>query len=124
MRSPTQRSLKLLRALDYTVDIAEYWNPFAKRRKDLFGFIDLVALHPMRLGLLAIQTTSGSNVSARVKKIAENKASLLWLRCGNRIHVHGWRTLKKGKARRWYPLIYDMRLTTKGVFTEDISFLF
>ena len=44
MTSPTQRALKELRSRGWKVDVVEYWNGFAKRRKDLFRFGDLVAI--------------------------------------------------------------------------------
>lgn len=86
--SPTERSLKYLRDAGYTVAKAEHWNPFARRRVDLFGFIDLVAIRPGET--LAVQTTSRSNVAARRRKILGLDAALTWLQAGNRIVVHGW----------------------------------
>ena len=87
--SPTQRSLNHLRKLGYTVAITEHWNPFAHIRQDLFGFIDLVALKDDEI--LAVQTTSSTNIFARRKKIALNKNSLRWIEAGGRIQIHGWK---------------------------------
>ena len=43
--SPTQLSLKKLREEGYiTIQVVEYWNSFARRRIDLFGFIDILAI--------------------------------------------------------------------------------
>lgn len=87
--SPTQRSLKYLRDQGYLVAVTERWNPFAKIRQDLFGFIDLLAIRGNET--LAVQTTSGDNVSARVDKITALQSSKLWLESPNRkIVVHGW----------------------------------
>jgi hypothetical protein len=47
---------------------------------------------------LAVQTTSGSNVSARVAKIAEAEATPDMRAAGWKIVVHGWR---KNAAGRW-----------------------
>jgi hypothetical protein len=41
--------------------------------------------------------TSGSNVSARVKKIAEHENTQFVREAGIAIHVHGWSKLKDGK---------------------------
>jgi len=99
--SPTQRSLKELRKDGWTVAITEHWNPFAHIRQDLFGFIDLVAMSPSR-GLLAVQTTSGSNVGKRIAKIKAEPRAAIWLACGGRIQVHGWRKVgAKGKRKLW-----------------------
>lgn len=93
--SPTQRSLELLRDEGYTAEITEHWNPFARIRKDLFGFVDILAVKDdVTLG---VQTTTGSNVKARINKImlSDNTPKL---RGANwKLEVHGWRKLKDGK---------------------------
>jgi hypothetical protein len=77
------------------VAIVEHWNPFARIRQDLFGVLDLLAV---RDGVtLGVQTTSGSNVSARVKKIAESDAVPALRRAGWAIVVHGWRKAANGR---------------------------
>lgn len=105
MKGPTQRSLAHLRALGYTVYIVEHFNMYAKVRRDLFGFIDIVAIHPLEKGVLGVQTTTGSNLAARIKKAAALPEYALWLNCGNRVEFHGWaKKLKNGrgtKARVW-----------------------
>ena len=93
--SPTQRSLAVLREQGYTVAIVEHWNPFARIRQDLFGFIDLLALKGTET--LAVQTTSASNMSARVKKIGEHELVGKVREAGWKIVVHGWRKDSKGK---------------------------
>ena len=87
--SPTQRSLKHLKAQGYRVAVVERWNPFARIRQDLFGIIDLLAVRDGET--LAVQTTSAGNVSARVRKIAEADATPDIRKAGWRILVHGWR---------------------------------
>lgn len=95
--SPTQRTLKLCRDHGWTVQVVERWNPFAKIRQDLFGFIDLVAMDGVNI--IGIQSTSGDNVSKRLDKIRANDKSAEWLRSGGRLFVHGWRKLASSK--RW-----------------------
>lgn len=99
--SPVQRSLKLLRSDGWLVAITERWNPYAKVRQDLFGFADLLAIK--RSMTLAVQTTTGANLSARVEKIKATQAAALWLESPHRaIIVHGW-TKKglRGKRKIW-----------------------
>lgn len=106
MRGPTQRSMNLLREQGYTVYIVEHFNAFAKVRRDLFGFIDICAIHPDKKGVLGVQTTSGSNLAARIAKAEALPAYALWLRCGNAVEFHGWRKIITGKVQRtWQPLI-------------------
>lgn len=100
--TPTQRSLKYLREQGFTVAITERWNSYARIRQDLFGFIDLVAIRRGDDNVLAIQTTVGSVVSERIKKIASLDAALVWLDTGSRIVVHGWRKAgERGKRKTW-----------------------
>lgn len=92
--SPTQRSLEYLREEGYLVAIVEKWNPWAKIRQDLFGFIDLLAIRENET--LAVQTTS-TNVSERVKKIQDSEYVGNVRKAGWKIHVHGWRKNSKGR---------------------------
>lgn len=92
--SPTQRSLKYLRDQGYKCWIVEHWNAYARKRQDLFGCIDILAIGNGET--LAVQTTSRSNVSARVKKIEENEYYPEMVRSGWRVQVQGWGKLKDG----------------------------
>ena len=115
--NPSQRSLKNLRERGYTPFVTENYNPYIKRKKDLYNFIDMVALHPRETGVLGIQTTTGSNLSARVKKAEALKSYWLWLSCGNDVEFHGWRKLLTGKRQRtWQPRI--IRVTLKDLFAS------
>ena len=94
--SPTQRSLKVMRDRGYTVAVVEHWNQWARIRQDLFGFIDLLCLGEDGQ-VVAVQTTSASNVSARVTKISEHPNLAVVRRAGWRIVVQGWRKAANGK---------------------------
>src|SRR5688572_17225592 len=94
--SPTSRSLNLLRSEGYTVGVVERRVPFSPITQDFLGFADILAVRSGDVGVLAIQTTSGSNRSARYKKICASANALVWLEAGNRIEIHGW--VKKGEA--------------------------
>lgn len=92
--TPTQRSLAYLREEGYLVAIVEHWNPFARIRQDLFGFIDLLAIR--RDETLAVQVTA-SGVSSRVKKIEASPHLGKVREAGWKIFVHGWRKNAAGK---------------------------
>lgn len=103
--NPSQRSLALLRKRGYdVVQNVEYWNPYAKRRKDLFGFLDILAMRKGTREILGVQTTSGSNLSARIKKAQALEAYHTFLACGGSVEFHGWR--KIGKPPRWKPRLH------------------
>jgi hypothetical protein len=102
--SPTQLSLKHLRESGWTtLAIVEYWNPFARVRKDLFGFIDILAINDEG-EVLAVQTTSYTNINARCKKIAENDNVGSVRKANWAIQVHGWRK----KDNKWEIKIVDV----------------
>ena len=111
--SPTQRTLAMLRRTCSHVAIVEKWIPQTCQRKDVWGFGDILALDGQP-GSLLVQCTSGSNVSARVHKIAEEcaEAAGAWLLAGNRIQVIGFRKRKpRGqKVARWEPRIVHVTL--------------
>ena len=101
--SPTQLSLKKLREEGYTVAVVEHWNAWAKIRQDLFGFIDLLALKGKEV--LAVQTTTATNLNARVKKIADHENVGVVREAGWTIHVHGWHQDEK---RKWHCKVKDV----------------
>lgn len=93
--SPTQLTIKHLKKRGYETAIVEHWNHFSCIRKDLFGFIDVVALGNMET--LAVQTTSRSNMSARRRKILSLATHRRVIEAGWTVVIHGW--AKKGN--RW-----------------------
>jgi hypothetical protein len=108
--SPTQRSKAKMIADGWTVAITEKWNPFARVRQDLFGFIDILCLRGNEL--VGLQTTTGDNVSKRIDKIKSLPAAKQWLAPTRRIVVHGWRKVgAQGKRKLWE--CREVEVTTK-----------
>ena len=100
--SPTQLSLKKLRADGWLAEVVERWVPGANIRKDLFGWVDIVALKD---GVtLAVQTTSYSNMSARANKIADSETIAEVRKANWSIHIHGWHK----KDNRWQCKVRDV----------------
>lgn len=94
--SPTQRTLARLRKENCDlVEVCERWCAFSRRRKDLFGVIDILAIH--KGDTIAIQVTSYSNIGARVKKITESPALPFLRDAGWTILVEGWKKEKNGR---------------------------
>ena len=90
MITTTQRSLANLRDRGYRPWVVEQWNPYAHVKKDLYGFLDIVALHKEKSGLLGIQTTTASNLAARITKAEGLEAFRWWIAAGNSVEFHGW----------------------------------
>jgi len=93
MASPTQRTLSRLRKDGWTCAVVEHWNPYAKVRQDLFGFIDVLAIRPGET--LGVQSTTDAHIAERRKKAAKGLLPE-WLAAGNRFEVWGWRKGKRG----------------------------
>lgn len=93
--SPTARSKAYLEAQGYLVEVVEHWVPYARIRRDLFGFADLLAIR--RGEVLAVQVTTRANVASRLAKIADSEKVPVVREAGIRILVHGWGKMASGK---------------------------
>ena len=78
------------------VEKTEHWD--GHRTHDLFGIIDVLAVGP--LGTLAVQTTTRTNVAARVRKIGDSPAIAAIREAGWTVVVHGWEQ-PGGPRTRW-----------------------
>jgi hypothetical protein len=99
--SPTSRTLAKLKELGFTAAITERWNSFARIRQDLFGFVDLVAVHP-NAGIYFIQACAGaSHAARRAKVLAEPRAATV-VAAGGRVEVISWaKQGGRGEVKRW-----------------------
>jgi hypothetical protein len=93
--TPSQRTVAHLRKLGYQTANVEHYNYFTKRKHDLFGCIDILAIGNNET--LAVQVTSKSNMSSRIKKIEESEALPEMLRSNWRVIVHGWFRKENGR---------------------------
>ncbi len=111
--SPTARTLSAYRQLGCWSQVVERYNMFSRRRIDLFGFLDGVSMDPVAMALIGWQATTGGNLQSRIDKIRGpcRLQARLWLDCGGKVEVWGWRTLlatSGGKARRWEPRVVEI----------------
>jgi hypothetical protein len=110
--SPTKRTLQLLRREGFTPAVVERWNPHARGRQDLFGFIDILAIHPDHAGKLGVQCTTTANQAARLTKALAAPALQVWLQAQNQFQIWGWR--RSRKSRRW-------NVTRRTVTVADVK---
>ena len=101
----TQMTLKMLRKAGWTCAITEHWNPFAKIRQDLFGFIDILAMCDLGetnlpAAMVAVQSTSGAHHAARKNKILSSPLGRMWLK-----HSQVWLISWTKKKNRWIPRV-------------------
>ena len=114
--TPTARSLAHLRKAGAIAEIVERWNPYVKRRHDLFKFIDVLALDAAP-GTLGVQTTTTDHISHRLAKLRDECADTmrLWLTRGNRLVIHGWaKRGPRGKRKVW-------TLTERVIGLDDLT---
>lgn len=105
MPSPTSLSLNHLRRHGFLADVVERWLPHANRRRDAFGFGDILAIDCREPGLLLVQCTSLAHVADRLAKARGRPELAAWLRAGGRFSVWGWFK----RAGRWQVRIVAVR---------------
>ncbi len=81
-------------------DIAESYNSFSKRRKDLFGIFDIVAINK-QTSIVGVQVC-GTDWQPHMRKIKASIHAKWWVEAGGQIWLIGWRELKSGWKSRIY----------------------
>jgi hypothetical protein len=100
--TPTARTLEELRRQGYTAAVVEHWNPWAKIRQDLWGFLDVLAIKAGETGVLGVQCTTTDHASNRMQKAGENPNLPVWLASGNKFEVWGWaKRGARGDRKTW-----------------------
>lgn len=110
----TAMTMTLYREQGFTVWKTEYYfkqpgMPFG-RRKDLLGFIDVLAFNKDEI--IGVQDTSLTNMGARKKKILASPYAWDWLQNPHRtIEVVGWKKYDKPVDRKyWRPTVKEITL--------------
>jgi hypothetical protein len=79
-----------LRRLGFLADVVERWLPRVNRRRDLFGFADIIAVHLREPAVLLVQSTTAAHVAHRLAKARGRPELTAWLRAGGAFEVWGW----------------------------------
>lgn len=117
----TQRTLELLRTNGFVAGIVERWIQGARRRVDLLGFIDIIAISGT--ATFAVQSC-GQSFSEHHRKILDSPHLMDWLHGNARgLYLIGWRKLKHGKRALYRPRIrrYFLNPPMKGPHWEDLE---
>jgi len=98
-----QRTKKELKARGISSGKVEApWNQFSKKRSDLFGILDLVALY-VGEGICGIQCC-GADFAEHDRKILASPYSVEWLESYGILETWAWRKILKkkgGKLKIW-----------------------
>ena len=91
-RSPSAVLMQGLREQGWLAQVVERWIPGANVRKDLYGFIDIVAISPSGC-TWGVQVTTDTHINERLAKIkTECLHEAVWLMlAGWRLSVEGLR---------------------------------
>lgn len=102
--SPTQRTLAYCRKLGWTAEVVERWNSHAFKRKDLFGFVDIVAVDDSG-HVRWLQVTVTDSMTSRIAKIegdGKMRAIAGALGSAGSVEVWGWaKRGAKGTRKLW-----------------------
>jgi hypothetical protein len=97
-------------------EVVEKVIPKSYIKRDLFNFIDLIAVDGENgSGCIGVQTTSSSNVWARVYKATANSELVIWLKAGNRFVVHGWSQRTPKAAKRGIHVLHLVEVRLKDL---------
>lgn len=116
--SPTARALQQLRREGWLASVTEKWNPGARVRQDLFGFIDILAIKADHHGCLGIQVTTTGHMADRYAKMTSEPVVgrlKIWLAAGNAVQILGWsKKGARGKRKVWTLTIREVVLLNDG----------
>ena len=100
--SPAQLSLQALRERGYIVEMVEHYNSFTHRRKDLWGFIDILAIKEN--SVLAVQVAGGiGEKNPHLEKMNESELLPIVKSAGIKIELHIWRKLITSRYKNGNP---------------------
>jgi len=109
---------------EQSITIPDPTSPTGKRlfKRDLFGFVDVVAVHSTMKGVLFLQVTGGmNNKFERLKKINEAPATIPILQAGNTIEFQAWRKLGPRGRKRWAVYRCQARLDAGRIVWVDMN---
>jgi len=127
-----QRSKDELKKQGYATWIVEKpFNPYTKRREDLFHLFDVVGIRDDVQGVTGI-SACGEDVLDHVRKVLEgwtdssgrsygpNPYIRTWLKAGNRSFIWAWRKRgEKGKRKTWQ--LRELEFVLRGETVECIE---
>lgn len=85
-----RRTLVWLRHAGFHCEVAESWLPRINRRRDLFGWMDVVGLHCRDRIILGAQCTTDDHLAGRIVKARVLPGLRAWLECGGHAWFFGW----------------------------------
>jgi hypothetical protein len=98
--------------------VVEKWNPGARVRQDLFGFIDIMALDTLGRPPVGIQVTTTGHMADRLRKMTTAPVGYklaYWLNSGLTVEIWGYaKRGPRGQRKVW-------TLTRRAVTLRDLE---
>ena len=119
MTSTSARTMAYLRTQGYTVgDTQKPWNPYTKKRTDLFGIFDCLAFNDEVT--LGVQACGSTDFAEHRRKMLASSVLKPWCMSNRKAVLIGWskrvargKNGKKMKVKRWTPRIEYLDPTEK-----------
>lgn len=111
-----QFSRKFLEDQGYEVGLVERFNWITKRRNDLFGCIDMIAIRS-GFSVLGIQNCAFARLQDHVRKCTVEPRIKTWILTGSRFLILAWdkrKLVRGGKALKWH-------CTEKEITLSDLN---
>lgn len=115
--SMSQRTKTYMQDIGWEIDKVEYWNTFARKRKDLYGFGDFLAFCDE--GTVIVQCSDHTSHSKRRNKILALDIARKWIRRSDRhIWIITWRPKEVGRKKIW---IARVEIITEADFENHLG---
>ena len=112
--SLVSRTLAELKKHSMTYQVVEHYNMYDRKRHDLFGMFDVLAIYDKRI--IGIQVCSRGTLKAHLKKIMDNPVRQIWLVALGKIEIWAWHKVcklnkdgKKSKVKEWQVVIQEIK---------------
>jgi len=92
------KTIKLVRDAGFFIGRVEHYDSFSRKRHDLFGIIDYVAMG--QGSIIGVQSTSYSGKSAHKAAIEDSKTVRMWLKCGGKFLFVAWKKKPIPKSKK------------------------
>lgn len=122
MSSPTQRTLQLLRDAGYLAAVVEKHNTFSRKKADLFGFADIIAIRPIHPMRLLVQCTSGAHLAERCHKMENEPNVRLASMCGFQVWAIGWKRYAKPIDRKFWRPTFRLHMPENKFFGVNTKY--
>lgn len=121
--STIQRTLAECKKLGWPAAVVEKWIAPARRRQDLFGLFDVVALSTSIIGIQACGASG--DAAAHIRKMTDKETPAFdhltaWLAAGGIAELWAWRKVgDRGKRKLWARRTLRLCLIAGGLYTDE-----